>query len=97
MSNNDSNDSLNDVFDNYTVEQCSEPQIFSSSAEFFNCYAVLFGQNFVGNVVTIVLFVLTVIFNIMVIIILLYGKNRITIFDKILIGRCVVDGTTGSI
>lgn len=97
MSNNDSNDSLNDAFDNYTVEQCSEPQIFSSSADFFHCYAVLFGQNFVGNVVTIVLFVLTVIFNIMVIIILLYGKNRITIFDKILIGRCVVDGTTGSI
>ena len=90
------NNSKPDVILNSTLLlECLKHQTLNSINEFIKCYNTLYAYHWGRATVEIILATLVVTLNSFVIFILLRNGKRKNLFDKILIGHCIVDGITG--
>lgn len=81
---------------NSTNTNCSIAQYFSNASDFFHCYAEMFQANVLIGVLGILIVLLAVVFNTLVIVILARKPpTKMTVFDRLMIAHCVVDGLTG--
>lgn len=91
-----SKNSIGNISTNFSL-YCMTPHYFPSSQDFFACYRTLFVLKWDLHVFELLLSFFTVVFNILVIFILLTKPIKCSIFDKILICHCIVDGMIGGV
>jgi hypothetical protein len=91
---------LNCTFDLLNVNQtdygldylnCSVPQTLSF-ARFFECYAFFYNIMPTKAILELGLAFFAILLNLLVMILILSDKNKINVFDKILVGHSIVDG-----
>jgi hypothetical protein len=75
--------------------QCETIQYFDDFNEFLKCYKYFANKSLVSSFLEIVLIIGVIFLNFLVIFIMLSNKERLTVFDQILVGHCFVDGVTG--
>lgn len=87
---------FNGSFINYCKPlNCSSDNNRTTTNSFLSCYRQLYQYRWMLNTLEILLAVLIVAFNTLVIIILARKPTKMSIFDKIMIAHCIVDGLTG--
>ena len=74
---------------------CLSPQEFNTSSDFYYCFRTLFNEELRFSIFLVLLVVFTVILNILVIVLLIRKRSRMTIFDKLIISLCFCDALTG--
>lgn len=82
------------------LKNCSTPQNFASAFDMLKCYRLLYTLRWELNTAEILLALLIVAFNSLVVVLLATKKKqqtttKISIFDKLMIAHCIVDGLTG--
>jgi hypothetical protein len=75
--------------------QCETIQYFDDFNEFIKCYKYFANKSLVSSFLEIVLIIGVVFLNFLVIFIMISNKERLSVFDQILVGHCFVDGVTG--
>ena len=85
----------NDSFD-YMLEHCKTPQSLSWT-EFLDCYSILSRYEMFRSIFGFCVAISSFSLNLLVIVMIYAKPVHLTIFDKILIGHCIVNGLTGLI
>ena len=79
------------------IEYCLIPKDFDSLYELFECYGALFQTRYEESFLEFGLAIGTVLLNLLVAILIFTKPVKLSVFDQILIGHCIVDGVTGLI
>jgi hypothetical protein len=79
----------------FSYSDCQTSQTITSLENFFICYSFFYNQSPSQSIAQIFLFVGTILVNFLVITLLYVRPIKISIFDQILIGYCLVNGITG--
>jgi hypothetical protein len=79
----------------FYYDSCEIPQTFNSIEKFFKCYGYFYNQAPSVSILQVLLFIGAFLINFLVIILLYTRPIKISIFDQILIGYCLVNGITG--
>lgn len=79
---------------NCSVSNCTNFQDFNLN-DLLKCYRYLYSLNWHLNTAEILLALFIVVLNVFVIAILCRKPAKMTIFDKLMIAHCIVDGLTG--
>jgi hypothetical protein len=81
--------------ENTTNIQCEIVQYFDEFNEFIKCYKYFANKSLISSFLEIVLIIGVVFLNFLVIFIMTSNREKLTVFDQILVGHCFVNGLTG--